>query len=97
MRGHYRLRFFRAEHTEFAAAETDLRTRGLHMDVFLRACLRRLHRDPEGFLALLDQARSDSTPGQGPAPKRSEGFLFPSSRPLRVSSRFGNNSSSTGC
>jgi hypothetical protein len=49
MRGQYRLRFFRAEPTEFAAAQTDLRTRGLHMDVFLRACLRWLHRDPGSY------------------------------------------------
>jgi hypothetical protein len=50
---------FRAEPTEFADAQTDLTARGQHMDTFVRACLRRLHRDLNGLLALLAQAWPD--------------------------------------
>jgi hypothetical protein len=56
MGGQHRLRFFRAEPTEFADAQSDLAARGRHMDMFLRACLRRLHCDPNGFLAVLEPA-----------------------------------------
>ncbi len=46
-------RAFRPEPDEYAAAKADLETRGRQMDAFLRACLRWLHRDPDGFLDLL--------------------------------------------
>jgi hypothetical protein len=67
MAGQRRFRFFRPEPTEFADAQTDLTARGRHMDMFLRACLRQLHRDPAGFLALLAPAWPDP-----PAKSRAE-------------------------
>jgi hypothetical protein len=75
MGGQRRLRFFRAEPTEFADAQTDLTKRGRHMDAFLRACLRRLHRDPDGFLALLARTWPDPTPQGDPAWRRLAGLL----------------------
>jgi len=59
MGGLHRLRFFRAKPTKFADARTDLTAPGRHMDKFQRACLRRLHRDPNEFLALLAPAGPD--------------------------------------
>ncbi len=44
---------FRPEPQEYAAAKAELEARGRQMDAFLRACLRWLHRDPDGFLDLL--------------------------------------------
>ncbi len=46
-------RAFRPEPHEYAAAKADLEARDRQMDAFLRACLRWLHRDPDGFLDLL--------------------------------------------
>ncbi|HEX9357664.1 MAG TPA: hypothetical protein VF933_28090 [Streptosporangiaceae bacterium] len=46
-------RAFRPEPQEYAAAKADLEARGRQMDAFLRACLRRLRRDPDRFLDLL--------------------------------------------
>lgn len=48
-----RPRSFRPEPGEYAVAQAVLDARGRHMDAFLRACLRSLHADPDGFLALL--------------------------------------------
>ncbi len=46
-------RTFRPEPGEYADAQADLAARGKEMDAFLRACLRRLHREPDRFLASL--------------------------------------------
>jgi hypothetical protein len=49
------LQFFRPERAEYTAARARLKAKGKQMNAFLRACLRQLNRDPNGFLVLLAQ------------------------------------------
>ena len=62
-------RTFRPEPGEYAHAQADLAARGKEMDAFLRACLRRLHRDPDRFLATLTAVWPGPRPrGRPPRP-----------------------------
>jgi hypothetical protein len=62
-------RTFRPEPGEYADAQADLAARGKEMDAFLRACLRRLHRDPDRFLASLTPVWPGPRPrGRPPRP-----------------------------
>jgi hypothetical protein len=63
-------RTFRPEPGEYADAQADLTARGKEMDVFLRACLRWLHRDPDRSLAALAQVWPGPRPrGRPPRPQ----------------------------
>jgi hypothetical protein len=63
-------RAFRPEPHEYAAAKADLQARDRQMDAFLRACLRWLHRDPDGVLDLLAPVWPPTKPQGRPGRQR---------------------------